>query len=755
MQWDFKDIAAGALPPKPDNNGSISGRIVLQIQKMRNISAPKANEESTAAPRFLQLELSDGVNTVAALEFERIASLNLNVPPGTKLFFKSEKLKLINGFIVLKSSEVQVLGGKVETLFEKWEVARQMLKYARSNRRLSGSGGPPPWIAFGKRLDVHKDALPTDRNFKSLQVANEKDKNSKENDEFNASRSQAIAEAAKAGQKKVFGGGQQNILDHNVKKILEKGYSEEEAKQALKATNNNLERALYNLKRRNNNRNGSTENSVKSATSAQGGRGRDKGSIATAKEEAAAAKPQSNVSLFDFLTDKLPVVRTIISCTIAMIIYLSGITYIFIFLQTASSSSNTQPAANNVNTERVTKEHASKTLSNNKTSTVLGNRFENNMSSSFAANRATNNPRTDEKETTQSRPSNFNQKQEDRKQQPNNKVGRSGERNNPNKTQVQTSNYEKPTMPKTESNTNVSGLSNNNKRNERPLKKDREQTPKQTVSDYQPNKRNNDYNKSSEKKSYYSRENNRNTNKDVKNNTSNYQHREAETVNSFEKALDNLVDSTSKLTLQNKKDPASTGQQIRNRNQQQNTRNNNHSQIPNTGGQQMQQKSPSENYNTSNSQQQSNSQNFSSKSFSQNSKSSSYPPQMGNGFSYDPSKIMGFQSKEANEYAMSLLKSQGLTMQQLQQQQSITSQQSAALQPPPLQPQLPQPQILNNQATAVAYMTPNPNLMVGPPQQAPAQYGVMSSANWPWKIGDLCLAKYWDDGNVSINNNSF
>lgn len=279
---------------------------------MRNISAPKANEESTAAPRFLQLELSDGSSTIAALEIERISSLNLNLPPGTKIFLKADKLQLLHGFLVLKPSEVQVLGGRVEQLVEKWEVARQMLKYARSNRRISGSGGPPPWIAFGKRLDAHKDSLPADRNFKSLQAASEKDKNSKENEEFNASRNQAIAEATKAGQKKVFGGGQQNILDHNVKKILEKGYTEEEAKHALKTTNNNLERALYNLKRRNNNNRGEIlETKIKAVVPTTGGRGREKGGIASLKEEASATKPQSNVCLFDFLTDKLPAVRKI------------------------------------------------------------------------------------------------------------------------------------------------------------------------------------------------------------------------------------------------------------------------------------------------------------------------------------------------------------------------------------------------------------------------------------------------------------
>lgn len=299
------------MPAKPESNGNIAGRVVLQIQKMRNISAPKANEESGAAPRFLQLELSDGVNPIPALELERIPNLNLNVPPGTKLYFKSDKLQMMQGFLVLKASEVQVLGGKVENMVEKWEVARQLLKYARSSRRLSGTGAPPPWIAFEKRMDAYKDTLSLDRNFKSLQAASDKDKNSKENDEFNASRSQAIAEATKCGKKKVFGGGQQNMLDHNVKKILEKGFSEEDATYALKATHNNLERALFSLKKRNNrvSTDGNTKPSTVATVDVRGGpRGRGG---ATAKEEAAASKPQANVSLFEFLNAKIPLVSIV------------------------------------------------------------------------------------------------------------------------------------------------------------------------------------------------------------------------------------------------------------------------------------------------------------------------------------------------------------------------------------------------------------------------------------------------------------
>lgn len=202
-QWDFREIASGALHTTKKED-TLPGRCVLQIQKIRNIAAPKANEESKVAPRLLQVEFSDGQAVVQGLELEPIAALSLNLPPGTKIYFRSERLQLMQGFIVLKAAELQVLGGRVEHLAEKWELARTMLKYARSGRRISGSTGPPPWIAFGKRLEI-KDSLPIERNFKSLQAALDKDKEgSKENEEFNAMRTEAIAEATKAGAKKVI-----------------------------------------------------------------------------------------------------------------------------------------------------------------------------------------------------------------------------------------------------------------------------------------------------------------------------------------------------------------------------------------------------------------------------------------------------------------------------------------------------------------------------------------------------------------------
>lgn len=104
-------------------------------------------------------------------------------------------------------------------------------------------GGPPPWIPFGKKI---VKILEHGKNFKALA---EKDKVNKENTEFEAQRKDAIAEAAKQGSKKIFGGGNVQLLDHSVQKIVDQGFTIEQAEHALKTSRNNVEKALRSLQR--------------------------------------------------------------------------------------------------------------------------------------------------------------------------------------------------------------------------------------------------------------------------------------------------------------------------------------------------------------------------------------------------------------------------------------------------------------------------------------------------------------------------
>lgn len=51
------------------------GNIVLQVQKVRNVAAPKSSEESRSAPRLLKIFLTDGKNNFQAVEVEHVSCL--------------------------------------------------------------------------------------------------------------------------------------------------------------------------------------------------------------------------------------------------------------------------------------------------------------------------------------------------------------------------------------------------------------------------------------------------------------------------------------------------------------------------------------------------------------------------------------------------------------------------------------------------------------------------------------------------------
>ncbi|XP_054000824.1 tudor domain-containing protein 3 [Hylaeus anthracinus] len=279
LDLDLRETGSG--------QGDVSqGNIVLQIQKIRNVSAPKNNEESRAAPRLLKLSLTDGKNNFQAIEAEHISSLSLNTPPGTKILIASGNLPMSHGIILLKPSHIaQVLGGKVTNLVEKWELNKKLALHTRV--RSAEEGGPPPWIPFGKKIIKVSEH---DKNFKALA---EKEKCTKENAEFEAQRKDAIAEAAKQGSKKIFGGGNKQLLDHSVQKIVDQGFSIEQAEYALKVNRNNVDRALKSLLKADNKHN----------TFKESREPRTKRFDKKAEEN----KPSSGkISLFDFLEDKLP-----------------------------------------------------------------------------------------------------------------------------------------------------------------------------------------------------------------------------------------------------------------------------------------------------------------------------------------------------------------------------------------------------------------------------------------------------------------
>ncbi|XP_028132204.2 tudor domain-containing protein 3 [Diabrotica virgifera virgifera] len=252
LNTDLKEICSPIVNSFPIDATS---NVVLQIHKIRNISAPKANEDSQAAPRMLKITLTDGENYIQALELTTISTINYKTtPPGTKLLVQGAKLT--SGFLLLNPQNCKVLGGKVANLIEKWELAKNVQKISRNYNE----DGPPPWVNFGTKIQTGNQG----ENFKSL--TNKEKEALKENSEFEQLRKDAIAEASSGAVRKVFSG-----------------------------------RVTQNVQLQNNTNKRNPER-TKEKKEPFKGKGR------TMKEvDDKPQKPSEKVSLFAFLEDKLPV----------------------------------------------------------------------------------------------------------------------------------------------------------------------------------------------------------------------------------------------------------------------------------------------------------------------------------------------------------------------------------------------------------------------------------------------------------------
>ncbi|CAK6965934.1 tudor domain-containing protein 3 isoform X1 [Scomber scombrus] len=347
LDSDLRPIGRTFLP-SDINSGRIEkleGPCVLQVQKLRNISASKDHEESQGAPRMLRLQMTDGHTTCVGLEFKHLSKISLNTPPGTKVKLLGT-IQVKNGLLLLDDSKISVLGGEVDHMVEKWELQRSLAKHSRNN--IGAEGGPPPFVPFGQKCarkgEVDSRELDQRKTLQTLNVV----KSTEENDEFEKQRTAAIAEVAKNKEgPRTFGGGgnagsnlsnaassyrsrdsyQQRRREDRVERtesrqdgnyrelvderalrdIMEMGFNREAARQALMDNNNNLEVALNSLLTGPSIRRPSpvVPESNKPQPRARGrGRGRSRNED---EDEGAGGRPSGPSTLFDFLESKMGV----------------------------------------------------------------------------------------------------------------------------------------------------------------------------------------------------------------------------------------------------------------------------------------------------------------------------------------------------------------------------------------------------------------------------------------------------------------
>ncbi|XP_029284417.1 tudor domain-containing protein 3 isoform X2 [Cottoperca gobio] len=349
LDSDLRPLGRKFLPPDINSGRTdkLEGPCVLQLQKVRNVSAPKDHEESQGAPRMLRLQMTDGHTTCVGLEFKHLSKISLNTPPGTKVKLLGT-VQVRNGLLLLDDSKISVLGGEVYHMVEKWELQRSLAKHSRSN--IGAEGGPPPFVPFGQKCERKDEVDSRDLDQRKTLQSQNVVKSPEENDEFEKQRTAAIAEVAKTKEgPRTFGGGEnagsnlssaassfrgrdsyqqrrredwierpesrqdgnyrELVDDRALRDIMEMGFNREDARQALMDNNNNLEVALNCLLTGSSGSRPSPEpvESIKPQPRARGrGRGRGR-SRNEDEEEGAGGRPSGPSTLFDFLESKMGV----------------------------------------------------------------------------------------------------------------------------------------------------------------------------------------------------------------------------------------------------------------------------------------------------------------------------------------------------------------------------------------------------------------------------------------------------------------
>lgn len=130
LNLDLRHIGEKYLPENINSGQveSINGPVVMQIQKIRNVSAPMAIQESQGSPRMIKLNLTDGVTHCIAIEFEPIQALKLSLCPGEKLRISGQNIPVVHGIVLLEETNVTILGGEVEKLKTKWKANQTIQK---------------------------------------------------------------------------------------------------------------------------------------------------------------------------------------------------------------------------------------------------------------------------------------------------------------------------------------------------------------------------------------------------------------------------------------------------------------------------------------------------------------------------------------------------------------------------------------------------------------------------------------------------
>uniref|UniRef100_A0A182N2G7 RecQ-mediated genome instability protein 1 n=1 Tax=Anopheles dirus TaxID=7168 RepID=A0A182N2G7_9DIPT len=190
-QWllaDLNDVGIAVLPAGLDakvEQHTVKGTFPVQIQYLIDISEPaydqwralydkkldEADDEvqmrRNQAPsnvkkrRMLKLHLTDGKQTIVALEHSSIKCLNTKLAPGTKLLLTGP-MRSVNRVLFLQPQNVRVLGGEVDVLLIMNAYENVLL------RLLNKPANPNPKLDY-EEAPVSEGSTTGRSNFKSIE----------------------------------------------------------------------------------------------------------------------------------------------------------------------------------------------------------------------------------------------------------------------------------------------------------------------------------------------------------------------------------------------------------------------------------------------------------------------------------------------------------------------------------------------------------------------------------------------------------
>ncbi|EYB88869.1 hypothetical protein Y032_0240g3349 [Ancylostoma ceylanicum] len=178
------------LPPTPQ----------LRVEDFGwNVSQPKIKEDSRSDDDIVRLSLTDGHTSISAILLEYIKGLSADTPPGTKLLITG-KVPIEGGFVLLSPSNVNIIGGRVEKLIEKWMIERHSSGDVERGTRPDAKA--PKWISFGKvKTNVMDEASKGFKANDAIRTTNKKE--SDEQSTFDLQRKENI-EAVEEGSVRAF-----------------------------------------------------------------------------------------------------------------------------------------------------------------------------------------------------------------------------------------------------------------------------------------------------------------------------------------------------------------------------------------------------------------------------------------------------------------------------------------------------------------------------------------------------------------------